>query len=535
MLLLSAAILLASFVCLRVSQASPLAHAQTAPPAAPNIQENAEDRRGRPDRLTPSGVNCWIAKDPDCWVEMEMDKYVTAWMLGPSGRVCGTQGIPEGFGDCFIRLHEMGVICSQISRAACGAEISSKTDQLTSSELVPGKVPITDLERRQAFLAATNIVAMNVFFNTWHDASEFAFSETSAKVTQIITTAAPPPESTQDALKSTIINALLAGLAFIPGLSTGGNILSTAARTVRTLEAPGRALLTASSTVYGRIFATDGSAESNLVNIGKLQSSLSDFKDSFKQRLGPALYGAINNETEFLAMANTGAFSAEFPPRIENATAGLESALTTYLVSVALGSAGWYGVVAPNTNVDALLSGQLGEVNVDYGCSAVDPVIKQCHGKMWHDIPNNQGFTMVQGHSFLNNPYDQFWGFFGNPNGHVLTTPEQLLVGAARCRQRPNWGSVGITFENGEMNFDCLSQLKICTYNYEYVQWDGAGNKYLEADCPTEEGFGYDRNRYETSSDYSRTSHYAFVEPGYMGPMRTGHIDEPLKTTSGEP
>ena len=160
MVLLSAAILLASFVCLRLSQASPLALAQTEPLALADIQANAEARRGRTDRLTPSGANCWISKHPDCWVEMEMDKYVTAWMLGPSGRVCGTQGVLEGFGDCFIRLHEMGTICSAISRAACGTEISSKTDLLTTSELVPGKVPITDLERRQAYLAATNIVGM---------------------------------------------------------------------------------------------------------------------------------------------------------------------------------------------------------------------------------------------------------------------------------------------------------------------------------------------------------------------------------------
>lgn len=160
MVLLSAAIVFASLACLRVSQASPLALAQTAPLALPDIQDNSEDRLRRTDRLTPSGKNCWVAKDPDCWVEMEMDKYVTAWMQGPKGRVCGTQGILEGFGDCFIRLHEMGVICSQISRAACGAEIATRTDLLRYSELVPGKEPITDLERRQAYFAATNIVGM---------------------------------------------------------------------------------------------------------------------------------------------------------------------------------------------------------------------------------------------------------------------------------------------------------------------------------------------------------------------------------------
>ncbi|KAL9026138.1 MAG: hypothetical protein Q9180_007532 [Flavoplaca navasiana] len=539
MALLNAALLFASLICLRMSRASPL------PQVEPDYSFLAvsEGRDTRTDRLTPSGANCWISLHDECWAELEMDRYVQEWWAGPIGRQCGTQAVPEGFGDCFLRRHEMGVSCSVLSEANCGSEIATRSDLIRFSELagVPPRTPVTDLEKRQAYYAGTNIVAIKAFFETWNSASDAAFANTASKVADLVTTAAPAPDSPKNAWKNVIIEALLAGLAFLPGINAGAQALNSAARQIKAFEAPGRAILTASSSVYREVFNTDGSAEANLVNIGQLSEQLAGFNTEFKNRLDPALNQAINNITAFRQMANTTIFSIEEPPRVNSATVRLEAALTTYLVSIALSSAGWYGVAAPQTDVDALLKGQLGELNIDYGCpDGVDPVIKQCKGKIWQDVPNNQGFTLVQGHSFLNDPWAQFDGFFGN-NGNPHTTPEQLFVGAAKCRQKPNWGSVGVSFENGEMNFDCLSQLKICTYNYGYVQEDyggvedeGSNRKYLEEDCSMEEGWGYNSNRYDLGYEYSRSSSVCFVEPGYMGPMRTGSIEQRLKGTSGE-
>lgn len=120
-------------------------------------------------------------------------------------------------------------------------------------------------------------------------------------------------------------------------------------------------------------------------------------------------------------------------------------------------------------------------------------------------------------------------------------TPEQLFVGSAKCRQKPHWGSVGVSFENGEMNFDCLSHLKMCTHNYGYEQEDygniedeGSNRKYLEEDCPTQAGWGYNSNRYDLGYEYSVPSSVCFVESGYMGPVRTGSFEQSLKGTFGE-
>ncbi|KAL8901735.1 MAG: hypothetical protein Q9207_005061 [Kuettlingeria erythrocarpa] len=536
----TATILFVSLACLQTSQALPqrvsdpnrlLAPSQL----APRQGVPPEDLSANTDFLTKSGVNCLIAKDPDCWDVLKMDEYVTTWLQGPKGSLCGTQGVPPGFGDCFIRIYNMGVACNEITEANCGAGVDAQVNDLEFSDLVnvipPERPsPITELERRQIWLCGTNIVAMSAFFNTWWTASQFALSNVADKAEDIVNIAAPPPESPAQGLQNILLNALLAGLAFLPGISAGSNILSTTARTLKTLEAPGRAILTASSTVFGRLFNTDGSAEANLINIATLKKELAGFVKLLSGRLDSALEVAINDHKEFLNMANTGAFSAEQPPSLPDATAGLEQALTTYIVSVALSSAGWNGVVAPNTDVNALFAGG---PNIDYGCTAVDPITKQCNA-IWQDVPNNQGFTLVQSSSMLNNPYDKFQGYFGNVNGPPLTTPELLLVGAAKCRLKPNWGSASIAIEAGAVSFDCLSQLKICTYNYGCTQGDsGEGGvcKYLESDCGAEGGYGYINDRFYGSGDFNQQNDDFYVEPGYMGPFRTGDLEYGLKWT----
>ena len=172
----STAAIFAALACLHATRASPLALPQ-AVDTLPHHTDISEDRKFRTDLLTSSGLNCWITKDPDCWAEMKMDEYVLKWAEGPVARGCGTQGIRESFGDCFIRIHEMGPLCNSIGETNCGTEVKSSTDILRYSELVEGKVPITDLEKRQAWLCATNIVGkLNARFRKYPSANCFACS-----------------------------------------------------------------------------------------------------------------------------------------------------------------------------------------------------------------------------------------------------------------------------------------------------------------------------------------------------------------------
>ncbi|KAI4169333.1 MAG: hypothetical protein LQ346_008975, partial [Caloplaca aetnensis] len=536
------------------------------------------DHTGNTDFLTKTGVNCMIAKDADCWEVLKMDDYVKGWLAGPKGQICGTQGIAEGFGDCYIDLYRMGDRCSLVTVSACAADITTVADDLAISDLADsaGK-PISELEKRQVFVCATAIrgmsrvtschameafvkkyaneciTAMNVFFYSWYTASNTAAKNTVDQITNIVQVASPPPDTPKNVWKSLAVDALLAGLAFVPGLSSAQTAISSTARKLKSLEAPARIILTASAAVYGDVFPNDGSAASDLIDMATLTTDLGNFVTDLQARLVPALARAVNDPTEFLKVANTGAFSSENPPSLPEQTTGLERALATYVISVALNYAGWYGVVAPQTDVNALLGGQYGKPNLEYGCTAVDPVTRQCNA-IWQDVPNNQGFTMVQSSNFLNNPYEKFQKYFGNTEHYPYTTPgeykcqefihnaimlmpspELLLVGAARCRQRPNWGTVGISFENGDINLDCLSQLKICTYRTDCAQYTDANDrghyecKYIESDCTTEDGYGRDNNRYHGMPDMeAEAGDGFFVEPGYMGPFRTGELDHPL-------
>ncbi|KAL8720103.1 MAG: hypothetical protein Q9225_002979 [Loekoesia sp. 1 TL-2023] len=527
---LKAAFLLASFTCSQIAQASPFRKAEAVGILSERAPDDSADAANT-DYLTKKGVNCLIALDPDCWDVLKMDDYVTAWLAGPKGQICGTQGVAEGFGDCFIDSYDLQPRCSTITVASCAGGIASVANGLTHSDLTSG--PISVLERRQFFMAAYNIQALSAFFYSWYTASGTAAAATSDKIEQIVNVASPPPKATQAAWKSMVIDSLLAGLAFIPWTSAGSTFFSSTARAVKNAEAPGRVLLAASSGVYGHVFPNDGSAASDLIDIATLKGDLRDFVDDLQSRLSPALETAINNITSFLEMANTGAFSSPDPPSLPKQTEGLEQALTTYIVSIALSSANWVGVVAPNTDVNALLNGTLGHLNMKYDCGSVDPVTKICSA-IWSDVPNNQGFTMVQTTSFLNNPYEKYQKYFGLDGGNHWTTPELLLVGAAKCRLKPGWGTgVSVTIENGDLNFDCLSQLKICTYNIECTEQQEGNCEYKESDCPAESGFGHDPNRYRGMPDMqAEAGNSFFVPPGYMGPFATAdNLQYPLRGT----
>ena len=374
------------------------------------------------------------------------------------------------------------------------------------------------------------VIAISAFFYSWYTASISAASTASNKITGIVNVASPPPQATQSVWKSMAIDSLLAGLAFIPGISEASTVFSSTARAVKNAEAPGRALIAASASVYGHVFPNDGTAASDLIDIATLQKDLLDFVDDLQSRLAPALEAALNDLDGFLTWAGTGAFTGPDPPNLPQQVEGLDQALTTYIISVALSSANWVGVVSPATDVNALLGGQIGHLNMDYGCTSVDSVTKICNA-IWQDVPNNQGFTMVQTSSFQNNPYDKYKEYFFTQ----MTTPELLLVGAARCRLKPGWGTgVSITIEGGDLNFDCLSQMKICTYNTECTEQQEGSCEYKESDCPAESGFGYDRDRYRGMPDEQATAGNSFfVPPGYMGPFATAsNLEYPLRSTS---
>ncbi|KAL8727476.1 MAG: hypothetical protein Q9181_005699 [Wetmoreana brouardii] len=527
-----------ALTCWQTSQASPV-HVPHLDGAIPKRDVEGADNT---DFLTKTGVNCMTNQHPDCWDVLKMPDYIKAWLRGKAGQLCGTQGFSEGFADCYVDVYKVTPRCSAITVANCATGIAAMVHDLTTSDVAGDDdhtVPIGELEKRQVFFTLTNIAGMfeRAIFDTyrllWYTASNNAAIATGSQITDIVNIASPPPKATQSFWKTLVIDSLLSGLAFLPGISAGKTLISSTAAVVSKAEAPARAILAASASVYGNLFPHDGSAASDLIDIATLQTDLSNFIDDLQSRFEPALVTALNNVDEFLKMTDTGAFSSPNPPSLPAQTEGLSQALTTYIISVALTGATWNVVVSPDTNVDALLSGQAGELNLDYGCQSVDAATGRCNA-IWRDKPNNQGITMVQADSFLNNPYAAYEEYFGNTKHDPYTTPELLFVGAARCRLRPGWGSgVGVQMIDGDINFDCLSQMKVCTYKTDCKQSDEGSCLYKESDCSAESGYGYDRDRYRGMPDEQAESGNSFyVPPGYMGPFRTGKLQYPLRTKS---
>lgn len=311
-------------------------------------------------------------------------------------------------------------------------------------------------------------------------------------------------------------------------------MLSSTAAAVRRAESPVRAVLAASGSVYGQIFPHDGSAASDLIAMGTLSTALEDFTDDLTLRLEPALQTALNSVDDFLKMTDTGVFSSAKASSLIQDTDNLEQALTTYIVSTALSGATWNVVVSPQTNVDSLLSGGQGKLNIDWGCQGTADATTGFCNIVWNDRANTQGFTLVQADSFLNNPHDAFENFFGSTKHDAYTTPELLFLGAAKCRLRPGWGTgVGVQMIDGEMNFDCLSQMKVCTYKADCQEKDEGSCEYKEEDCPADKGYGYDRDRYRGMPDEeAEAANSFFVPPGYMGPFINGDLHYDLRWTS---
>ncbi|KAI4109193.1 MAG: hypothetical protein L6R37_000624 [Teloschistes peruensis] len=533
MVLSKSFISITALTCWQVCQASPL----QARPDYSSLSKRLVENANVTTHLTSKGVNCFIAQDPDCWAVMEMPKFIKDWLAGPSGSLCGTQGFPEGFGDCFISVYRGTPLCSTISEANCGTGIEGIVSKLTTSDLHGDEdhpAPMGDLERRQIFFCLYNIAAIEAWFHNWYTASGTAAARTANKITDIVNVAAPPPKAETSIWKSLAIDALLSGLAFLPGIGEGTSMLSSTAAAVRRAESPVRAVLAASGSVYGQIFPHDGSAASDLIAMGTLSTALEDFTDDLTLRLEPALQTALNSVDDFLKMTDTGVFSSAKASSLIQDTDNLEQALTTYIVSTALSGATWNVVVSPQTNVDSLLSGGQGKLNIDWGCQGTADATTGFCNIVWNDRANTQGFTLVQADSFLNNPHDAFENFFGSTKHDAYTTPELLFLGAAKCRLRPGWGTgVGVQMIDGEMNFDCLSQMKVCTYKADCQEKDEGSCEYKEEDCPADKGYGYDRDRYRGMPDEeAEAANSFFVPPGYMGPFINGDLHYDLRWTS---
>ncbi|KAL9015332.1 MAG: hypothetical protein Q9180_008887, partial [Flavoplaca navasiana] len=102
---------------------------------------------------------------------------------------------------------------------------------------------------------------------------------------------------------------------------------------------------------------------------------------------------------------------------LSQSTMSLRQGMTTYIVSKALAASTWFVGRAADSTVKKLLNGSQGDSNMDSGCTAVDPAFGWCGSAVWQGSPNNQGLTLVQASSGMNNPYNMYQSFMETAAG----------------------------------------------------------------------------------------------------------------------
>ncbi|KAI9836018.1 MAG: hypothetical protein M1838_005141 [Thelocarpon superellum] len=391
----------------------------------------------------------------------------------------------EGFSNCFLRYQNRGgADCTVINTQSCGSDITNDID----------------LNTPEVFYVLYNIYAINNFFTSWWLATQLAAARASFKIDAIVNLLDPP--QTTGLVVQDILTALLAGLAFIPApidiiLAESLNIATHVA-----LASVMTALVVAPGVCRGLFPAKTNDTRS--VEISQLNSELADLDNEISARLAPALATAQNDLTSFTQLASTGAFSAHPPLALDQQTTGLDQAFTTFILTTCLANTNWIGAVALDTSPQQLATNGT-KIQYDLDCQAYD-ANGVCNA-WWYDSTDNAAFTLDSMSERSDNPYNRIHTILSSG----WSTGDQLFSGAYDCNKAGNYGrGVIVNFDNGKLNTDCISQLKMCTFEKQCT-FPGTCQEF--SDCDNQNGFGFVPGAVKKG--------YFTVPSGYLGPLLT--------------
>ena len=186
------------------------------------------------------------------------------------------------------------------------------------------------------------LIALNQFFSSWYTSMAYATTQAQLAIDGIVTDVDPNKKAS--GLKDDILLALTLGLAFLggPEAEAVGQVAATAAKT----------LITALQQAPGAVKALwpQGSTDTQIWQMASLSDDLGNLDSSIRARINAGLELVQTDVPTFLAFAAGGQFSMPSPPSIDKETAGLEAALKTYLVSKALDSNNYMGIISIGYN-----------------------------------------------------------------------------------------------------------------------------------------------------------------------------------------
>lgn len=429
-------------------------------------------------------TNLTTGRANKCWDELNLTQWVINWA---SDNKCYES---EGFSTCFLRLNGFwGIDCSQIAPNAC----------------VPPQNPNLATQP-EVFYVAYNIYAVNQFFYSWWEAvgnSGGIAADNIGKIVQVVDIPSKEGVILQD-----ILLAVQSVFALIPGPL---GIYAAHSAFSFTWQAAAQVISNALNTLpnIGRFLFPIDNSDSEIIQLADLSANFAQtVLVPVQSNLNQTLVSVMSNESEFLAFASQGNFTA-LPPSLPDQSNYLYFAFNTYLISQALNGNNVYGVIARGTNPQEMSTNGT-KLNYDIDCQGYN---EQNVCDAWWYSGNYQSAFTLNDFSHMNRNYgQQITNLLAN-----LTTGELLFEGAEACNSEGNFGQpVNITVNAAGVNTACISQLRILTWDMSCT----LPKKGLNKDCEFLETTSQPEFLFQNAHAVTDESILS-VPAGYLGPLIT--------------
>ncbi|KAL9033258.1 MAG: hypothetical protein Q9214_007601, partial [Letrouitia sp. 1 TL-2023] len=212
-----------------------------------------------------------------------------------------------------------------------------------------------------------------------------------------------------------------------------------------------------------------------------LANELATLVQRYQGNISSIIPATVNNITEFIDFASTGAFSINPLPDASAQSDILVQILNTFVIARAFTANNVVLAQAPDTDINDLQATAGDELAYDTGCGHGYDEYSIC-GPFWFDPRVKTTFSLDNLGEMTKDYHDDMRTIFSN-----WTTPDMLFGNAYRCAKSGGDanGPTIRTNSDGSVEIDCLSDIKICTWNQESLDFDKEFS-----DCPMQGNFG---------------------------------------------
>ena len=403
--------------------------------------------------------------DPSCWYTLDLSDYLvhptTGWIyttpkcLGDDdGTGCCMEG--EAWSTCYLRLaHGFdGDDCSEINTQSCSYDATLAVDPRIAPEVhyIIKNIYGTSLTGFLVILRLMKCKAINNFFTSWWEALSWAIPQAALMVPSVIHELDPQKQT--NFMITNILVALTIGLAYvaIPEVTVG---LSAAAASVVQM---GQLMVTGlkEAPLVGRAMWPKGTLDSQIVQIGIVQSELANISKQIGNVLNTGLETIMSDAPTFAQFASYGQFSGSTQFSIPYNTAGLDMALKTFIVSSAMAQNDWtvYPLRWMTHDDIPQFACTFGPENYDICADSNVPNTAIYYSNYTQNAYrlNSKG-TALTARQLMLDIVDNQWSTLG-----------ALFDGAFNCTAAGNAPSTNPfqIFLNGTLDLSCVSQLKLC-------------------------------------------------------------------------